>query len=70
MKKSVEEPFSGNIFTKKQGELGEKIIDIEACGQLEIKGYGPVKSFQFHHLAPVGITAQSDSVILYKVVYK
>ena len=70
MKKSVEEPFSGNIFTKKQGELGEKIIDIEACGQLEIKGYEPVKSFQFHHLAPVGITAQSDSVILYKVVYK
>ena len=66
LKKSTETPYSGSIFVK-NGELNEKIISIESVGQIGIKELGQVKSFKFHHLAPVAVTSQADSVILYKV---
>ena len=67
MKKSSDEPFSGKIFSKSSEQLAEKVVDIEECGRIGIKGMGPVTNFEFHHLAPVAVTSQQDTVVLYQV---
>lgn len=67
MKKSSDEPFSGKIFSKSSDQLAEKVVDIEECGRIGIKGMGPVTNFEFHHLAPVAVTSQQDTVVLYQV---
>lgn len=70
MKKSSDEPFSGKIFSKSSEQLAEKVVDIEECGRIGIKGMGPVTNFEFHHLAPVAVTSQQDTVVLYQVQTK
>lgn len=67
LKRSTEEPFSGKIFSKSRDRLAEKVVDIEECGRLGIKGMGYVSNFQFHHLAPVAVTSQQDTVIIYQI---
>jgi len=67
LKKSSDEPFSGKIFSKSSEQLAEKVIDIEECGRIGIKGMGPVTNFEFHHLAPVAVTSQQDTVVLYQI---
>ena len=47
--------------------MAEKVVDIEECGRIGIKGMGPVTNFEFHHLAPVAVTSQQDTVVLYQV---
>ena len=70
MKKSTDEPFSGKIFSKSSEQLAEKVVDFEECGRIGIKGMGPVTNFEFHHLAPVAVTSQQDTVVLYQVDFR